>query len=603
MADFTLRFFLANLVVSIITGSLLVLPRLLKSCLTCRTRYHLWFLLLGALTVPFLPFPLPGLTGIAALVRNPKLFVPASGTVLLEEITRSASGGTAWMTDFGLSAAGKAPSPLGLFLSALWIGGILFMIILFSISFVRLRAVRRSALPIQSHAVRNVYENCLAEMQIRRFLPLYGTAFLKSPMLTGLFKPCIFLPLHLVSDFQNNRLSRKELKFMLLHELQHYRHRDLYVNAWMNLACVIYWFNPLVRYALKEMRNDREIACDASVLDMLRAEDYADYGNTLINYAEKLSRTPFPFTAGLGESLAQMKKRILHIADYRPASFGKKLGSCSVYFCAILVLSVFLPALSTAALDSDRYAFGADTLSVTQVDYSTYFGENSGSFVLFDTARNTWTIYQMENAVTRIPPASTYKIYAALHALETGVITPEQSLLSWNGISYPYASWNRDQTLESAMENSVTWYFQTLDLQMGAASIAQFIREIGYGNQTADGNLASYWYDSTLKISPVEQVELLRKFHDGALPSSPENSQTVKDAICLASLENGTLYGKTGTSSTDGKNTLGWFIGYIESEDNVCYFAANIQNEDNAGGSAAAEITLAILSDLGFRVP
>ena len=41
MADFTLRFFLANLVVSIITGSLLVLPRLLKSCLTCRTRYHL----------------------------------------------------------------------------------------------------------------------------------------------------------------------------------------------------------------------------------------------------------------------------------------------------------------------------------------------------------------------------------------------------------------------------------------------------------------------------------------------------------------------------------------------------------------------------------
>ena len=103
--------------------------------------------------------------------------------------------------------------------------------------------------------------------------------------------------------------------------------------------------------------------------------------------------------------------------------------------------------------------------------------------------------------------------------------------------------------------------------------------------------------------TPVEQVELLRKFHDGALPSSPENSQTVKDAICLASLENGTLYGKTGTSSTDGKNTLGWFIGYIESEDNVCYFAANIQNEDNAGGSAAAEITLAILSDLGFRVP
>lgn len=75
----------------------------------------------------------------------------------------------------------------------------------------------------------------------------------------------------------------------------------------MNLSGVVYWFNPLVWYALKEMRNDREVACDTAVLEMLEEDDYEDYGNTLINFAEKISLTPFPFAAGLGGSMEQMK--------------------------------------------------------------------------------------------------------------------------------------------------------------------------------------------------------------------------------------------------------------------------------------------------------
>ena len=53
---------------------------------------------------------------------------------------------------------------------------------------------------------------------------------------------------------------------MLLHELQHYRHKDAIANYLMNFAGVLYWFNPFVWFALREMRNDREVACDTSVL-------------------------------------------------------------------------------------------------------------------------------------------------------------------------------------------------------------------------------------------------------------------------------------------------------------------------------------------------
>ena len=76
---------------------------------------------------------------------------------------------------------------------------------------------------------------------------------------------------------------------MLLHELQHYKHKDAIASFLMNLARVIYWFNPFVWYALKEMRNDKEVACDTSVLNMLDEDTYEDYGNTLINLQKSFS--------------------------------------------------------------------------------------------------------------------------------------------------------------------------------------------------------------------------------------------------------------------------------------------------------------------------
>lgn len=599
MADFTVRFLLSNIVISMITGILLAARHLLRKSLTSRTRYHLWFLLLGAMAVPFLPLQPFRMAQIFPWLSTRKAAsVSPDGTVPGEAAGLAASGNLSWMNDFSVSVSSRTPSPVGFLLCALWFAGILAMLVLLVRSALRLRNLQKSALPLQSPAVWTVYRNCIGEMKITRDIPVYSTVFLKSPAITGIFRPRIYLPTHLISDFH-----AEELRYMLLHELQHYKHRDAYANVWMNLAQIFYWFNPFVWHALKEMRNDREIACDTAVLQMLHSGDYESYGNTLINYAEKISLTAFPFAAGLGGSMEQMKKRILNIAGYSPVSFRGKMKSLAFFVCIALLLSCFLPALSTGAAVSDRYAFAESENQVVYADYSSYFGENEGCFVLYDEAGGSWLIYNREASLTRIPPTSTYKIYLALHALENGIITQDNSLLSWNGMSYPYDTWNGDQTLESAMANSVNWYFQTLDQQMGLESARNFIREIGYGNQLADGDTSSYWLDSSLKISPVEQVELLRKLHDGTLPASPENAGVVQNAIRLSVTENGTLYGKTGTESVNGKNTSGWFIGYIERGNSTYYFATNIRQDDYATGTAATGLTLRILADLGIWAP
>lgn len=121
-------------------------------------------------------------------------------------------------------------------------------------------------------------------MRISKNIPVYSTAYLKSPILAGMIKPAIYLPIHLISDY-----NASDMRFLLLHELQHYEYLDALSNYLMNFIGVLYWFNPLVWYALKEMQNDREIACDTSVLQMLDESAYEAYGNTLINFAEKHS--------------------------------------------------------------------------------------------------------------------------------------------------------------------------------------------------------------------------------------------------------------------------------------------------------------------------
>ena len=569
---------ICNVFISGIIGILLIAKRIFKNNLSSRMQYNLWFLLLGLLVVPFIPFRLIGFPQIFSWLGSLR-GSPSSntGTAMGETIGADPTENVNWMNDFTLSVNSEAPSIAGYILLGIWIVGILAMIILVIKSSLRLRNLEKSALPLQNKEVRRLYHHCLEEMGIHRDIPVYSTAFLKSPIIVGLLKPCIYLPIHLISDY-----NESDMRYMLLHELQHYKHHDAIASYLMNLAGVVYWFNPLVWYALKEMRNDREVACDTSVLKMLEEDAYEDYGNTLINFAEKVSLTPFPFAAGLGGNMKQMKRRIINIASYEKPTFIKRLKGMTAFVLISILLLGLTPFISTYAAESNRYQWNSSSENVSYVDLSSYFGEYKGSFVLYDSENDIWSIHDMDHAVLRVAPNSTYKIYDALFGLEEGIITPEDSLITWNGENYPFEAWNADQTLQSAMSASVNWYFQSVDEQLGAADLSKYVQKIGYGNENMSGDLSSYWMESSLKISPIEQVELLTKLHSNRFHFSPENINAVKDAIRLSSSDTGTIYGKTGTGRIDGHDVNGWFIGFIETTDHTYFFATNIGSDDGA---------------------
>ena len=608
MADFGIRFFLCNLIICMITVALLAAKRICRHILTSRMQFHLWYLLLALLTVPFLPVRPAGLLQILswfAAVRH-------SGEAGTDPVQGTAAGihlpGTLrQMDDLTLSVSSAAPSIAGFILCSIWLTGVIAMLLIVMRSSVRLTALRRSALPLQSRTVRALYDDCLRELHIKRPVPVYSAAYLKSPLIMGICRPRIYLPLHLISDF-----DAKEMRYILLHELQHYRHKDTLAGLFMTLTGILYWCNPLVRYALKEMRSDREIACDAAVLKRLPESDYEAYGAALINFAEKVSHMPFPFAAGMSGSMKQMRQRIAAISTYEKPDAFRKAKGCTAFALIGALLLTPAPLLSTRAAGQEQYRWNPSPDRISRLDLSSYFDGYEGSFVLYDLKNDHWHIYDMEHALLRTSPDSTYKIYDALFALEEGVITPADSSMAWDGTAYPFAAWNKDQNLDTAMRASVNWYFEKLDRQLGSPVIRDYLHRIGYGNETIPAYITTgsspYWLQSSLKISPVEQVQLLAALYDNRPGFAPEHVTAVKDSIRLystadtspenTSAGNAAFYGKTGTGRVDGQDRNGWFIGFFEVPGNTCFFAVNIQGSSGAAGSRAAGIAKAVLSAL-----
>ena len=414
-----------------------------------------------------------------------------------------------------------------------------------------------------------------------------------SPLTYGILFPVILLPKQ--TDWE----EQESMKLILEHEAAHIRHLDALKKLCLTISCVCHWFNPLVWYALGEMRADREVACDAAVLELLRESEYKKYGDTLLGLAEKISLVAFPFAVGISGPMRQMQKRIRQIASYQKPT-ARKITKGSLSFCLISVLLLsFTPLLSTCAAEQNRYHWDVSSEVISTVDLSSYFHGYKGSFVLYDLNADVWNIYDMEHATRRTSPNSTYKIYSALFGLSEGIITPENSFMAWDKEPHPFDAWNADQDLYSAMGASVNWYFQNMAEQMGRSAVKRYIHQIGYGNEEIHFDFSTCWLQSSLKISPVEQVELLKNLYQNRLDFAPEHVDAVKKSICLFSSEGQTFYGKTGTGRTEGRDVNGWFIGFTEANGHTCFFATNIQGEKEASGKMAA-ITMSVLSDMNL---
>jgi bla regulator protein BlaR1 len=230
--------------------------------------------------------------------------------------------------------------------------------------------------------------------------------------------------------------------------------------------------------------------------------------------------------------------------------------------------------------------------TIKEEDLQAYFAGASGSFVLYDQNKHEYLIYDEADSQRRASPCSTYKILNSLIGLETGVVQDENTLFKWDGTRYDIPEWNRDHTLASAYANSVVWYYQKLASQVGAEQMQHFLDEVHYGNANISGGLTKFWLDSSLRISPLEQVLFLRKLYANDLPFSQRSMEITKRIMVLSKGNGSVLSGKTGSAG----GHIAWFVGYLERGNNVYFFATKVEGKE-IEIARARKITEAILRD------
>lgn len=84
-----------------------------------------------------------------------------------------------------------------------------------------------------------------------------------------------------------------------------------------------------------------------------------------------------------------------------------------------------------------------------------------------------------------------------------------------------------------------------------------------------------FWLEGNSKISPYEQIDFLKRLYFKEIPISVNTSTIITRMLILDKNTQFTLSGKTGWSIRGGNNN-GWFVGYVETENGVSFFATNV---------------------------
>ncbi|MBD7968812.1 M56 family metallopeptidase [Paenibacillus gallinarum] len=205
-------------------------------------------------------------------------------------------------------------------------------------------------------------KECKESMGIKRAIELKVTDRVDGPALIGVIRPRILLPASMEGTF-----SAKELKYIFLHELVHYKHKDILVNWVMLFLLVVHWFNPVLWYAYRRMREDQELSCDHKAISYVKDSEVKEYGYTIIKLLTKRSNIPnshLLVTANFSSDKLQIKRRIMMITKFRRKSLlWSVLG--------LVVVSAFmLVALTNAKADSKYAGLEKEILEMTKQNAS-----------------------------------------------------------------------------------------------------------------------------------------------------------------------------------------------------------------------------------------
>ncbi|MBW4539531.1 MAG: class D beta-lactamase [Myxacorys chilensis ATA2-1-KO14] len=276
-----------------------------------------------------------------------------------------------------------------------------------------------------------------------------------------------------------------------------------------------------------------------------------------------------------------------------------------VFVTSCCIAAILFQTVQSAVTISNSAIESPSRVDVAQnIDFAQHFRELGveGSILIYDLNSDRVFQHNPQRNTTAFLPASTFKILNSLIALETGVISNDIAVLTWDGIQRKLPEWNRDLNMREAIKLSAYWFYQVLARRVGYDQMQKWVTQVKYGNQKigSQDDIDKFWLEGELRITPQEQIQFLRRFYNNELPFSKRSLSIVKDMIIMEQTPDYTIRGKTGWVGFVGDVTpqIGWLVGYLEKGKNVYFYATNIDIRNKKDPSARMELTRRCFKEL-----
>ncbi|AQR94273.1 M56 family metallopeptidase [Clostridium saccharoperbutylacetonicum] len=358
-----------SITASILICLLLIFRKYSKGRLGIKFQYTLWFLVIFRLTIFKLSESSFSIFNIINGVGSNILLLFSNktetfGTVLARSGSQISSLDnhdvilrTINSMDFSTDKVmNSSLSGMNIF-SFIWLIGVIFILAYILFVYRGLRRKINNNGKSNNNELLSILKQCKNEMSIKKEIALVETSIVKIPALFGYFKPVILIPNNI-----NKVIDVDKLRYIFLHELSHLKRRDIVINWIIIFLKVIYWFNPIIHYGFRKMKEDMEVCCDSLALSYTEDKEVKEYGYTIIEMIDKFSKsTPLIGTTSIVDNKSEVRRRIVMIK-----LFNKKAYRFSAMAVAALLL------ISSAVLTNARAASNINDGNAAKVDKTDY---------------------------------------------------------------------------------------------------------------------------------------------------------------------------------------------------------------------------------------
>lgn len=348
-----------------------------------------------------------------------------------------------------------------------------------------LQRISKTAVQPATKACTQLTDQLRSALAIRAVVQVRESARIAVPMVVGVLKPILLLPVGLATY-----LSIREIEAVLAHELAHIKRHDYAVNLLQSVIDLLYFFHPALWWLSARVREEREHCCDDLAVQVCGGD-----GRVLaqaLARVEELRLTQLEPTPALAMAFASKRQHLLHRVR-RVLGMPTRPFVSNGSLAGLTLATILLMSVSVYAVQQQPETPKTQTKQPKPKSTQRFNGETSGKQIGYNLLDGRLTSIDIDGK--RLPKAQVNQIQKQLDRVLTGQ-------LNLDSVSQP----NRDILL--------TIFEKSAGFEAGMAALSKGFDQIDYNNIVANAmkEVKGMNYDS-LVTGAMQEVKDMNYQH------------------------------------------------------------------------------------------